>query len=51
MKMMFLSNCHGLWSWFKGLFKYNPIEDYLAQSVDRADYVARYKQLRNKGML
>ena len=50
--MILISKLNDFWLWFrKWLTPSNPVEDYLAQSVDRADYVARFKQLRHRGYL
>jgi len=49
--MTLMSNIHMFLAWIAKKFRYNPIEQYLAQSVDRADYVARYKNLRHRGLL
>jgi len=45
------SRLQRFWTWMLEYLRYDPVHDHLAQSVDRADYVARFKNLRYKGLL
>ena len=48
---MLISKLKDFLVWLDKKFKYDPVEAYLSKSVDRADYVARFKHLRHRGLL